>query len=73
MERRFTNELGNQIRMSVAKSLDNHGVGVDLVEIEADGPTSSTSWLLTYQEAEVLQDLLQVHLTRKLGDVQTAQ
>lgn len=71
MERCFTNELGNQIRMSVAKSLDNHGVGVDLVEIEAEGPTSSTSWLLTYQEAEVLLDLLQVHLTRKFEDVQT--
>jgi hypothetical protein len=73
MERCFTNELGNQIRISCS----DFGTSVReiryMVEIEVEGPNSSSSWLLTYQEAEVLQDLLQVHLTRKLGDVQTAQ
>lgn len=73
MERCFTNELGNQIRMSVAHEGSDLDLGVDLVEIEVEGPNSSTSWLLTYQEAEVMLDLLQAHLTRKLGDVQTPQ
>ena len=67
MERRFTNELGNPIRISVREvehTLEVLGTGV---EIEVEGPNSISSNLLTHQEAAVLAEvLLRYHLVKQL-------
>ena len=67
MERRFTNELGNPILISVREvehTLEALGTGV---EIEVEGPNSISSNLLTHQEAAVLAEvLLRYHLVKQL-------
>lgn len=65
MTRRFTNEIGNPIRISVTKTHDrgtNHETGrlysFPAVRIVVEGPTSVSENTLTHGEAEELLNCL---------------
>jgi hypothetical protein len=50
MQSAFTNELNNEI--TVASHLVDSGEGYQEMEISIQGPTSSSSWVITMAEAK---------------------
>lgn len=71
---KFTNELGNKIKLKVKKVKSNgvihktkQSCKYDGVSIYLEGPTSAVENVITYQEAQMIYDKLGEFL-KKYGD-----